>query len=283
MSKESASFCIRRMRWLSCGLAALAVVVCSLGIVPFVWAGEGDCPKADVILDKYIEATGGKTAYENVHNNVVKATFMAGMGMQGSVTIYGAEPNKSYSIVESESIGTVERGFDGEVAWEKSTMQGPRIIKGPERVFRVRDAEFHPELLWRDLYKNVECVGVETVNDKECCKVVMTPTEGSPETRFYDKDTGLLVKTETVIDTAMGQIPIEMFVSDYRKEDDLLVPHQYDQVMPMGKQVMMIQSVENNVDMPADRFDLPDEIKALLKQEKESAEPTEEPEKESES
>ena len=283
MSNESASFCIRRMRWLSCGLAIAAVVVCSLGVVPCVRADEGDCPKAEVILDKYIEATGGKAAYENVHNSVVKMKFMVGMGTEGSITIYSAEPDKTYSIIESEAFGTIERGFDGDVAWEKSSMQGARIIEGSERDFRARQAMFNSPLHWRDLYEKVECVGPETVNDKECCKVVMTPKKGTPETSFYDKDTGLLVKTELVIETAMGGLPVEGFVSDYRKEGDLLVAHQIDQVMSMAKQVMMIQSVEHNVDMPADRFDLPDEIKDLLKKEKESAEPAEEPEKSSES
>jgi hypothetical protein len=48
-----------------------------------------DLPKADTILDKYVEVTGGKAAYEKHHSEISKGSFsMAAMGLKGDVTAW---------------------------------------------------------------------------------------------------------------------------------------------------------------------------------------------------
>jgi hypothetical protein len=43
-----------------------------------------DLPKAETILDKYVEATGGKAAYEKHHTEIAKGTLRnGGHGLQG--------------------------------------------------------------------------------------------------------------------------------------------------------------------------------------------------------
>ena len=45
-----------------------------------------DLPKAETILDKYIEVTGGKAAYEKNHSEVSTGTMeFVGKGIKGSV------------------------------------------------------------------------------------------------------------------------------------------------------------------------------------------------------
>ena len=50
-----------------------------------------------------------------------------------------------------------------------------------------------------------------------------TPTVGAPVTAYFDKETWLAVKTETVINSAMGSVSIVSSLSDYRKVDGMLV------------------------------------------------------------
>jgi hypothetical protein len=241
-----------------------AVVLAGLACGPLMAAGE-PLPKAEVILDKFVEATGGKAAYEKVHNEKWTGTFeFVGKGIKGTATSYSAEPNKTVIIVELEGIGSMEDGTDGETVWERSAMQGPRIKQGDERAHFLREAMLQAPLHWRKLYNKAETVGVETVEDQPCYKVVLTPKEGKPETHYYDKKTALLVKASVTMATPMGEIPAENTLSDYKGDSGLLQARKVRSKVLGQEFLFTIDHAEYNIDMPKDRFDLPADVKALL-------------------
>ena len=65
---------------------------------------------------------------------------------------------------------------------------------------------------------------METVDGQECYKVVLTPAEGKPETMYFQKKSGLAVKTTTVAVSPMGEIPVEVLVANYKNFDGVLAP-----------------------------------------------------------
>jgi len=231
---------------------------------PFLAADE--LPKADTILDRFIEVAGGKAAFEKHHNEVMHANMeFTGRGLKGTLTVYQAPPDQVRAIIEIEGVGKIDSGTSGDVAWESSAMQGPRIKQGVEKSDAFRDATFNAAIEWRKLYPKVETVGIENVQDHECYKVVLTPPQGNPVTNFYDKKSGLLIKTAATRTTAMGDIPVEILSDDYRMDGGLLSAHKVINKFAGQEFQMTVASEEFNVDMPKDRFDMPDEIKALLK------------------
>jgi hypothetical protein len=187
------------------------------------------------------------------------------MGLKGKITTYAAEPDRKYSEVLLDGIGKMQEGVTGGIAWSTSAMQGPRVKDGDEKAETLLQAKFNADLNWRDLFKSAETVGVETVDGKECYKVVLTPKTGSPSTRWLDKQTNLLVKMSMTSKSAMGEIQFESLVSDYRKEGDVLVPHKMIVKAGPMEFVATVDSVQHNPEIPKDRFEVPDEIKALLK------------------
>jgi zinc protease len=224
-----------------------------------------DLPKAETILDKYVEATGGKAAYQKHHSEIQKGTIeLAAMGLKGSVIMYRAEPDKSYSEIELAGLGKTREGSDGKVFWSLSAMMGPHVKEGPERAQAILSTRFNAELNWRDLFKDAKTAGVETVDGKECYKVVMTPAEGGPITEFYDKQSSLMVKTTMTIQSPMGEQAVDSFATDYRKEGEILMPHKIKQNVAGQELVINIDSVTFDPEIPADKFVLPDEIKALV-------------------
>ena len=225
-----------------------------------------DLPKGDALLDKYIEVTGGKAAHAKIHSDMTTGTMeFKAMGLKGKITTYGAEPDKKYSEVLLDGIGKMQEGVNGDLAWSFSAMQGPRIKEGDEKAETLLQAKFNADLNWRDLFKSAETVGVETVDGKECYKVVLTPNTGSPSTRWFDKESNLLVKLAMTSKSAMGEIQSEMVVSDYRKEGDILLPHKMIVKAGPMEFVATVDTVQHNPEIPKDKFDVPDEVKALLK------------------
>jgi len=244
---------------------AAGLAFASLACAAAVSAAEEPLPKADAILDQFVEATGGKIAYDRVHNEKWTGTFeFVGKGIKGTVTSYRAEPNQSVTIVELAGVGTIEDGTDGETAWTRSALQGPRIKQGDERAVTMREATFRAPVEWRKLYKTAETTGVENVNDQPCYKVVLTPNEGKPETRYFDKKTKLLAKVTMTLASPMGEIPAETTIGDYREENGLRAPRKVHQ-RAMGQEFLItIDRVDYNVEIPKNRFDVPADVKALV-------------------
>ena len=228
-------------------------------------AFAADDPKPEAILDKFVEVTGGKAAYEKVKTEVSTGTLeITSVGLSGALTNYRAAPNKSYTVIEFPGgIGKAEEGSDGQVAWTLNAQQGPHIKEGDERAASMRRDALDGTVGWRNYYKKAELAGTEDVDGKPCYKLVLTPNEGAAETHYYDKASNLLVKVVMPTTTPEGDVTVEIDVSDYKDDGGILSPHTSSIKYPGADMVIKIDSVKHNADIPAGRFDLPPEIKAL--------------------
>lgn len=228
-------------------------------------AADEALPKGEAVLDRYIEVTGGKAAYEKRHNETASGTIeLAAQGLKGTITVVSTDANKSHVGIELDGVGKMESGDDGVTAWELSALQGPRIKDGAEKADGRRESFFNAPLHWRELYSKAETTGSETVEGEDCFKVVLTPMEGKPETNYYSKKTGLLVKTSGTQTTQMGDVPTEALPSDYKDAYGILAPFKVVQRMAGQEIVVTMQTVKTNTELPKDRFDLPKEIQALV-------------------
>jgi hypothetical protein len=143
----------------------------------------------------------------------------------------------------------MEEGTDGSVAWERSALKGPRIKTGEEKAVALRAANIQHDVRWREYFQKVECTGVEPLDSHICYRVVLTPKEGQTEIRYYDKKSYLLVRTNMILKTEMGEIPTEMSVSDYRSVDGVLMPFQLKQKV-LGQEFPSPTEHLNNTEIP---------------------------------
>jgi hypothetical protein len=229
-------------------------------------AADDALPSAESILDRFVEATGGKAAYERHKSEIVTAKLaFAAAGVSGTVMSYAEDPSKYYSVLDVAGIGKVEMGVTDGVAWENSALMGPRIKMGEERNQALREARMNAPYHWRELYSKAETAGVETINGEECYKVVLTPKEGTPETMFFEKKSGLMRKTTLVASSPMGDVPAEVLAEDYKDFEGVLVPAKTTQKAAGQEFTITIESVEVNQPIPPERFEMPPEVKALVK------------------
>lgn len=249
-------------------LAVLAIVLlaASLGASAFAQISGESLPNAEQILDRYVDAIGGLATLEKIRNLVIRTTTeIAGAGVKLSTTVYQARPNRSYTVLESPATGKIESGTDGEIAWTISALSGPQVLEGKERATQLHVNTFDRLVYWRKVFKQVETAGVENVNGKACYKVVFTPFDLPPQTVLFDRETYLPAKMVMMIESRAGAVAAESYLSDFRAVDGILLAHK-TVVHIMGQQrITTIDGVEHNVDLPADRFALPKEIKLLLK------------------
>jgi len=224
-------------------------------------------PTAEKVLDKTIEAQGGKEAFEKIKSRVTKGTIEVTAGPQslkGTIERYEAAPDLRYTEIKLGP--TVSKsGTDGFVHWDIKQSKA-KILEGDEKEMAIRRARFNALLYWRDLYDKVECVGKEKIDDRLCVKVVLTPRVGTPITAYYDWKNGLPLGTDEVRKQGDGELRYEERYDDFRKVDDVMLPFKIKRVVSGGGQtqtiVYVFQTIEHNT-VPPERFDLPEEIKKL--------------------
>lgn len=254
----------RRMR--GCMTASFFMAWVCLARVPSAVGGDGATPDAAAILDKFVEVTGGKAAYERIENRVAKQRLVhVGMGFEDTVTDYRARPNLHYVAIESDAMGAVRQGCNGTLSWYWSENTGPLVEKGEARLSNLDTAAFDRPVEWRKYYSKVEYAGEETIDGRTCHKIILTPNHGEKEVRYYDQESHLLVQAEkTRLSSHMPPLRAVLTFDDYRAVDGLLIAyrtrHTADVCGNKREMLFVTESIEHNVDLPSDRFDPPEAV-----------------------
>jgi zinc protease len=244
----------------------LALAVFATFAIP-AFAADEPLPAAAAILDRFIEVTGGKAAYEKQKTIVEtgKVEFAA-LGLKGTLISYAAEPGKSYSELNLDGVGKVTMGISGGVAWENNPIAGPHIKTGEEQLQALRDSRMNSTYHWRELYAKAQTTGSENAEGEDCYKVLMTPAGGNPVTMYFGKKSGLLKKSSLIAVSQQGDIPTELIAAEYREFGGILMPAKVTEKAAGQEFTITIENVKVNQEIPPERFDLPAEIKALQNQ-----------------
>ena len=215
---------------------------------------------AEQVLEKYIEATGGRAAYEKHKSLVLKGSMEAvGLNIKGAIEAYSKAPNKALAITELPGVGTQKQGYNGTVGWASDALSGVRELTGVELAQFKRASTFNSDIRWRELWKSAELVGVEKVGDRDAYAVRLTPKEGegNPVTNYYDTKTFLLLRSDSVQESPLGTLPVTSLMSDYRTVGGVKMPFLLEQKLPT--MTIRISFSEAVFDVPIEdaRFEKP--------------------------
>ena len=227
-------------------------------------------------MDKYVEVTGGKAAYEAIKSRIVKGQQTLPGGVTGKFELYSVYPDKFRSIVELP-VGTLERGSDGKTVWV-SFPAGATILEGAQRVLAIRDSTQDRFGRWRSIFQKAEYIGDEDVDGTQCSEVVLTlkpidpKVEESPVTTFIAQDSGLIVKWTAKLTGELsgpqGNLEATIHLSDYRKIGDVSIPYQMKAAIQDNEISVKIEEIVFNTEIPPDKFALPEAVKEQLKNSK---------------
>lgn len=215
-------------------------------------------PAIDQILEKYVQALGGKAAIEKFTSTASKGTFeIAAFGASGTAEIWEKAPNKNALRLDIPGFGIVEEGFNGTVAWSKDPQSGLREKTGMELAATKLDAEFYKAIKLKALYPKITVKGKEKVGDKDAYVLEATPAEGPVETWYFDVASGLLVRTDTERESPQGKTAVQSFLEDYRDVDGVKSPFMLRNVTPAFTIVIKLEEVKRNVAVDETKFNKP--------------------------
>jgi outer membrane lipoprotein-sorting protein len=179
-------------------------------------------PSADEIFSKYAAALGGQAAIDQLKSRTAKGTVTQANGNSFQFELSQAAPDKFHLLVTTPQ-GTIERGFNGQVGWEK-TARGVREITGTELLnFKSTNGLFSL-LKLKEQYSKPPRVRKDKLGDRDVYVVDGTTTDNQRMRLYFDANSGLLLRRSTTMSTIVGIIPAQVDLEDYREADGLKFP-----------------------------------------------------------
>jgi len=237
-------------------LPSTLAVVLVLG----AWSVPAFAQSAGDIIEKHLEAVGGRAALAAITSRVSRGTIAlttpAGI-IEGTVTVYAKAPDKSRTVIELDlsTFGapnvTIDQRFDGASGYTLDTMNGDREIVGSE-LEAMRFGGFATPLLdYTSRGLTVTLAGREPLGDGEAYVLVATLASGATARFFIDAASFMLVRTVMSIDVPELGGPVEQITefSDFRTEDGVMVAHGNVSRNPAQTVTALLTNVTHNVEI----------------------------------
>ncbi|HEY0004765.1 MAG TPA: c-type cytochrome [Pyrinomonadaceae bacterium] len=220
-------------------------------------AAETTPPTVDQIFERYVQALGGKAAYEKVKTRVWKGSHIISDGTALPLETSQAAPGKLVSIVTTKN-GPVISGFNGTVGWTKNA-RGQREVQGAQLEQMKRAADFYGDLHLKELYPNARFAGRDKIGEREVYVVVSQVSESRRERLYFDKETGLLLRILANTQTMLGPLPEQTDFSDYREVDGIKLPFTIQQsfIDPWTGWTRKFTEIKQNVPVDDAKFNPP--------------------------
>jgi zinc protease len=215
-------------------------------------------PSADQIVDRYLQAEGGRAAFEKLTSRVMKGTLnVPSMSWSGTFEIREKAPNRSLEILTVNG-AAFRQGFDGTAGWTDDPQYGLRDQTGAELAETRRESDFYHTIDMRKLYSKFTFVGTETVNDRDAYVIEATvPEGGPPEKMYFDVENGLLLRDVSLRHGPGEPSQYEQDYEDYRDVDGIKLPHTIRHTSEGTLVIITVEEYHHNVPIDDAEFAKP--------------------------
>lgn len=173
---------------------------------------------AEQVIDKYIQAIGGKEKLMAIKDETLSMEASA-QGITLEMVSMKKDPGKVKVSVKAMGNEVQSQVFDGKSG--KVTQQGQSAAMDEKELKKASgDALIFPELHYAKLGYKLSYKGTEAVNGSEAHKVVIEDPQGNKETTFFDVKTGYMVKNVEVSEA--GTQTTEF--TDYQEQNGIFSP-----------------------------------------------------------
>jgi outer membrane lipoprotein-sorting protein len=217
---------------------------------------------ADTLIAKSIEARGGDAAIKAISSIRINGRMSMGGGIEAPFVMEQKRPNKMRIDFTVQGM-TGTQAYDGTGGWFVMPFTGkttPEKLPEDQLAMAKEQADFDGPLVdYKAKGHSVELVGKEDVEGTDAYKLKVTRDDGTVVYSYFDAEAFLELKATSKRKGPMGEMSSTTIYSDYKPVGGVLFPHSIEQVFegaPAG-QVITIDKIETNVDLPDDRFVMP--------------------------
>lgn len=212
-------------------------------------------PTTDQILNRYLEATGGRAAWQKLTSRVSTGTIDApSMNLSATIEVREKAPDRVLAVITIAG-ASFRQGFDGTAGWTDDPQNGLREQSGAELAEARRDADFYHVLDMHRLYAKLTVTGTEKIGDGTAYVVeAELPEGGTPDKIYFDAQTGLRLRIISQHHDAEGVMEYRIDYEDYREVDGVKLPFVIHQTGGDSTLTIKIAEVHHNVALDDSQF-----------------------------
>jgi hypothetical protein len=237
--------------------SVLAIASC------IVFAGLTQAQTADDVINKSVEATGGKAKWEALKTITMKGKQNM-QGMEFPAAMYQMKPN-SMKIEATFQGKTFLQVADGKnnVAWSINPFMGtgePEKASPEVAKEMFEEADFEPKYVnYATKGHKAVLEGKEDIEGAECFKLKLTTKSGEIEYHYFDTETyARIMQKSTILEGENKGEWSETYYSDYKEVQGLMFPHAIaSKIKGETYMNLNIESIKLNETMNDDFFAFP--------------------------
>src|SRR5262249_15426494 len=151
-----------------------------------------------------------------VTSRVESGTISFG-GQQFPVEVFAKAPNKRVSMVHTPT-GILTTAFDGRAGWLGFPEGPPRDMTAQEAEFIGFDASFYLPTDLKKMFTQFRVRPAEKIGGHDVVQLIGIRPDKTPLRLYFDKESGLLLRTMRYSETPLGRNPTQVDYTDYRSE-----------------------------------------------------------------
>ncbi|MEO9512408.1 MAG: pitrilysin family protein [Flavobacteriaceae bacterium] len=202
----------------------------------------------EAILEKYMQAIGGKAKLESVESYALLAEAEM-QGMKLELEMKKTTKDQFMQDVKVMGNSMQKQVLDGDKGY--MVAQGQRKDLSPEEIERMKEeSAAFPELNYLAA-GNISLEGIETIGDKKAYKLKITEKKSS----FYDVETGLKLQEVNKEEVKGQQMTNTLQFSDYKEVSGIKFPFKLSQTMGPQSFEFLVKEIKVNEGVTAADFE----------------------------
>ena len=244
-----------------------AIILCGIALI----AGFASAMTVDEIVAANLDAKGGEEAWKALQSGRMHGTMRMGGGAAGAIevpfTVEFKKPDKLRLEFTMQGMTAVQ-AYDGTTGWAIMPFLGktePEEMAEDQVKQLKNQADFEGVLVdYKEKGNTVELVGEEEVDGTPAYKLKVTRANGDVDYLYLDKEYFVEFKIDAEREIQGATQTISTVLGDYKDVDGLLFAHSMEMSLGDGNvmQEITIDDIELGVDLPDDRFTMPEPAEA---------------------
>lgn len=212
-------------------------------------------PAGKEVVDKYVKAVGGREALAKLKTRYQTGTIeMSPMGIKGTVEAFFGSDDRYLLKGSLAGVGDLIEGYDGKTAWSINPLEGRRIKDGKELLQTKRLNALARDAMLDAVYSSLTVRGIEKVGDREAFAVVASSQDLPDDILFFDKESCLLLRRDSIVITPAGNQALSTFFEDYREVNGVKTPFRERAKTPAFEMISSYTEIKYNVPIEDSKF-----------------------------
>ncbi|MGB4960381.1 MAG: pitrilysin family protein [Saprospiraceae bacterium] len=210
---------------------------------------------AQSVINDYLEAIGGMAKLKEV-KSIYVAMKTSLMGQDALFETFKVAPDKFAMKINMMGSIVQEQKFDGKKGMTAQMGQKNVVTDGKDFDELKKQSIMFDQMVYNTPAYKMELKGVENVEGQNCYKILITESDGSSTTEFYDVKTNFLIRNVKSQGGPDGQsMSITTDFKDYKEVGGIMMPYLaiITGAMPVPLNLESV-GIEINKPMPDDTF-----------------------------